>query len=96
MSLDFPDRERWLAIRNTPRRLPGKRMLVKKFAEGAVHFGQRAAYLEPLPTLRQLMRVLNAHGKLVPVRQPWKRVTPKPVRSGHARRQWLREQRVNT
>lgn len=47
MSLDFPKRADWLAVRSTPRKLPVRPMLAKKYAEGIVHFGSRAAYLEP-------------------------------------------------
>lgn len=48
MSLDFPNRKQWLAIRATPRRLPARVMRTKQFAEGIIHYSSyRAAYLEP-------------------------------------------------
>lgn len=73
-----------------PRRATGRMMRTKQFAEGTIHYSSfRAAYMEPPPKIGQ-RRVLNAHGALVTghfqIPQPWKRVTPKAVRPGAARR----------
>lgn len=76
-----------LAPRRDERARP---MLAKQFAEGVVHYSSfRAAYLEPTPKIG-VRRVPSAHGTMVTehfhIPQPWRRVTPKAVRPGHARR----------
>lgn len=91
-------------------RVTGRPMRTEQFAEGTVHYSSyRAAYLEPPPKLTSAQTVrdpenpgqplLDAKGQIVKnvfqVRQPWRRITPKAVRPGAARRAALREQRAN-
>lgn len=80
-----------------------------EFKEGVIHYGSKAAYLEPTPTKFKRLPLadpktgaplLNAQGEQVfaqfAVPTPWKRVTPLAVKPGQKRRAWLADQRVNT
>lgn len=80
-------------FRLQPRRVVGRPMPTKKFEEGVISFNAfRAAYLQPKTKRVRYVATdqLDSNGKFVlaqvPVREPWRRVTPKAVRPGFVRR----------
>ena len=91
-----------------PRNVDGRVLPTEQFAEGVIHYGSRAAYLEPTPKRTRRLPLADprngrlmydANGNVVygqfPVPEPWKRVTPRAVKPGKKRRAWLAEQRAN-
>ena len=79
-------------FRLQPPTIYAKPMLTKQYPEGIVHYGTRAAYLEPPPKVGQ-RSAIDAHGKRVTehfaIPQPWRRVTPKDQHPGRTRRGYV-------
>lgn len=82
-------------------------MLVKYQEDGAYRQSTDGhVYFEATPTRTRVQPVASPQGGLVydakgkvvtaafPIRNPWKRLTPKLKRPGAARRQWLSELRM--